>query len=140
MPTVVGRAWGGEAHAVGVSPHAWRTDFLTIVVAVGLLALPGAASAFHFSTGNPDGKMASGSRPPDSGKIEIESADDFILTDVTHIDHATFTGLVPAGGVATVAATGNSPRTLPASTHRSMPVRVIMSPRDSAPRATKSLS
>jgi PEP-CTERM motif len=32
------------------------------------------------NTGDPDGKIATGSRPSSAGKIEIESADDFILS------------------------------------------------------------
>jgi hypothetical protein len=63
-----------------------------------LFALPAAAAApFSFSTGTPDGKMATATRPESTGKFEIESADDFILTTTTQIDSATFTGLVPAG-------------------------------------------
>ena len=44
---------------------------------------------------NPDGKMATASRPGSAGKIEIESADDFVLTSSTNITSATFTGLLP---------------------------------------------
>jgi hypothetical protein len=52
---------------------------------------------FFFSTGNPDGRMATASRPESAGKIEIESADDFALTGQTQINTATFTGLIPSG-------------------------------------------
>jgi hypothetical protein len=52
---------------------------------------------FTFSTGSPDGRMATASRPSGKGKPEIESADDFILSSETVINHATFTGLLPAG-------------------------------------------
>ena len=52
---------------------------------------------FNFSTGSPDGRMATASRPASKGKAEIESADDFILSSETLINHATFTGLLPAG-------------------------------------------
>ena len=60
------------------------------------LAFAGAASAapFTFSTGNPDGLIATASRPSSTGKIEIESADDFILGDPTKITGASFTGLL----------------------------------------------
>ena len=51
---------------------------------------------FLFSTGNPDGAMATASRPAGAA-IEIESADDFVLLSQTTIDHATFTGLIPTG-------------------------------------------
>jgi hypothetical protein len=55
------------------------------------------AQSFNFSTGNPDGLLATASRPDSPGKIEIESADDFILTSTTRITSATFTGLLPLG-------------------------------------------
>ena len=63
----------------------------------GLSIRPAFAAPFFFSTGDPDGRMATGSRPPSPGKIEIESADDFILNSTTQIDSATFTGLLPLG-------------------------------------------
>ena len=65
----------------------------------GLLAAsaPAKADSFFFSSGNPDGLMASASRPDSAGKIEIESADDFVLTSPTSITSATFTGLLPSG-------------------------------------------
>ena len=62
-----------------------------------LKAAPAAADTFFFSTGNPDGKMATASRPDSAAGIEIESADDFILNSETHINSATFTGLIPSG-------------------------------------------
>jgi len=40
--------------------------------------------------------MATASRPESAGKIEIESADDFILGNQTRITSATFTGLLPS--------------------------------------------
>lgn len=52
-------------------------------------------AAFFFSTGNPDGLMAMASRPSGNGKIEIEAADDFILTQPTSISGASFVGLLP---------------------------------------------
>ena len=51
-----------------------------------------------FSTGEPDGRMATASRPESQGKIEIESADDFILASETRLDRASFTGLLFHGG------------------------------------------
>jgi len=54
-----------------------------------------AGGTFFFSTGDPDGKMAMASRPSSAGKIEIEAADDFIVTSTTNITSATFTGLLP---------------------------------------------
>src|SRR5262245_3961992 len=64
-------------------------------------ARPGAtasASSFFFTAGEPDGRMAAASRPESRHKIEIEAADDFILTSQTIIDRATFTGLLFHGG------------------------------------------
>jgi hypothetical protein len=60
-----------------------------------LCAMPAVAETpFFFSTGNPDGKIATASRPATAGKFEIESADDFVLTKTTSISSATFTGLL----------------------------------------------
>jgi hypothetical protein len=63
---------------------------------IPLLLTAGVASAdpFFFSTGSPDGLMAMASRPDSGGKFEIESADDFVLTQETNITSATFTGLL----------------------------------------------
>ena len=51
------------------------------------------ATPFSFSTGNPDGRIATASRP-DIGTFEIESADDFLATTPIQINSATFTGLL----------------------------------------------
>jgi hypothetical protein len=59
-----------------------------------LVALPAVADPFFFSTGAPDAKMATATRPSTPGKFEIESADDFVLTTTTSITSATFTGLL----------------------------------------------
>jgi hypothetical protein len=67
---------------------------LAAALAVGA---PARAGPFFFSTGNPDGKMATASRPSSAGKLEIEAADDFVLTAGTSITSATFTGLIPTG-------------------------------------------
>jgi hypothetical protein len=67
------------------------------VVALLLLASPVLAQSFFFSTGEPDGKIATASRPSSPGREEIESADDFVLPSATLLRQATFTGLVPAG-------------------------------------------
>ena len=60
-------------------------------------ALPVSAAPFFFSTGTPDGLMASATRPDAGGKIEIEAADDFILPSETRINTAVFTGLLTGG-------------------------------------------
>jgi hypothetical protein len=66
-----------------------------------LCAVPAAADTpFFFSTGNPDGKIATASRPDTDAPFEIESADDFGLPHGTLITSATFTGLLPIGSTA----------------------------------------
>ncbi len=55
------------------------------------------AASFSFSTGNPDGKIATLSRPASAGKPQTETADDFILTQNSVISEATFTGLLTLG-------------------------------------------
>jgi hypothetical protein len=75
--------------------HLTLSMMLIILVFTGTPAL---ADVFSFSTGNPDGKMATASRPASSGKIEIESADDFVASaPTTLITGATFTGLLTGG-------------------------------------------
>ena len=76
-----------------------RAKFWLVATALVAFALTGPARAgdFFFSTGNPDGKMATASRPSSAGKIEIEAADDFVLTSPTTLNSATFTGLLPTG-------------------------------------------
>jgi hypothetical protein len=61
------------------------------------LATPLLATPFFFTTGNPNGKLASLSRRSAPGKIETETADDFFLQDTTVIRSATITGLLPVG-------------------------------------------
>lgn len=75
-----------------------RKPFVLILFLVlGLsIATSGWGFPFTFTTGNPDGRMGTASRPTGSGG-EIESADDFILTSQTTISHATFVGLRPSG-------------------------------------------
>src|SRR2546428_2497594 len=71
------------------------------LAAFGLaLMLGGTASAgtFFFSTGAPDGRIASASYPEGRGKTEHESADDFILTGRTVLQTASFTGVLFQGG------------------------------------------
>src|SRR2546426_1883125 len=70
----------------------------TGIVMSGITIIPRAqaSSPFFFSTGSPDGRIATASRPSSGGLVEIEAADDFILTSATTIDHVTFVGLLPA--------------------------------------------
>ena len=70
----------------------------TLGAIVSLLMLSQAsADPFFFSTGNPDGKMATLSSPATVGTLNTETADDFLVTNPIVINQATFTGLVPAG-------------------------------------------
>jgi hypothetical protein len=59
----------------------------------------GADGITIFSTGSPTNLMAAASRPESTGKIEIESADDFVLGSLTNITGATFTGLLSGQNV-----------------------------------------
>jgi PEP-CTERM motif len=61
------------------------------------LARPAAADSFFFSTGLPDGRIATLSSPATPARSETETADDFILSQPTTINHATFYGLLPSG-------------------------------------------
>ena len=56
-------------------------------------------SAFVFSTGIPDGRIATIAEPANAhnSQVEFESADDFVLTTETKIRHASFTGLLTGG-------------------------------------------
>lgn len=56
-------------------------------------------SVFAFSTGIPDGKIATISEPSNAHNfnVEYESADDFVLPTQTVLTHATFTGLLIGG-------------------------------------------
>jgi hypothetical protein len=70
---------------------------LGIVVVLCTCALPANADTVVVNTGNPDGKIATASRPSSPGKIEIETADDFVLSQTTSITGGSFIGLVPTG-------------------------------------------
>ena len=62
-----------------------------------LLTLPATADTFSFSTGTPDKRIGTLSRPASGGVIQTETADDFILGHATSITSATFFGLIPTG-------------------------------------------
>jgi hypothetical protein len=69
---------------------------ITVTVAVFLATL-GWADPFSFSTGSPDGRLGALSQPSNLGRLETETADDFLLTETTSITTATIVGLVPTG-------------------------------------------
>src|SRR6266852_6173976 len=63
-----------------------------ISVATSLWAAP-----FSFTTGAADGRLGALSRRASPGKLETETADDFILQQTTVITQAKIIGLVPLG-------------------------------------------
>ena len=81
-------------------PHATRRCIYTLstLTLLGAFAtLPAVAASFTFSTGSPDGKIATLSRQASGTTIQTETADDFILGQSTLFTSATFTGLLPSG-------------------------------------------
>jgi len=67
----------------------------SLLATTALLAAPATAAPFVFNTGNPDGLIATLSRTASVGKLETETADDFVTTaPTTLITNATFTGLL----------------------------------------------
>jgi hypothetical protein len=75
------------------------------LVVLAAMFFSGAAAAQNtqviVNTGNPDGKLGALSRRPSSGKLEAETADDFVLNQTTVISGATITGLIsPATSLA----------------------------------------
>jgi hypothetical protein len=70
------------------------TAFLSVAAAPPSAAAP---TPFFFSTGSPDGKIATLSRTASTGKLETEPADDFVTPAATQITDATFTGLLVGG-------------------------------------------
>ena len=116
-----------------------------IVLIVLTSAGPAAADAtFSFSTGNPDGLIGTASRPEGGGKIEIESADDFVITNTTTLTSTTFTGLLPAGAPLSdiqdvvvevyrvFPALSDTTRTINVPTRANSPSDVALTSRDSA--------
>jgi hypothetical protein len=75
-----------------------RTTVTASTLTFGLwLATSARAATFFFTAGAPDGRLGAASRPASPGKLETETADDFILSETTVIARATITGLVPTG-------------------------------------------
>jgi len=71
---------------------------VTTATRLGLAILfsASASAQFHFSTGEVDGQIGTGARPSSPSVIQIETGDDFVLSQSIAINHATFTGLLPA--------------------------------------------
>jgi hypothetical protein len=79
-----------------------RAGIAALTIATIAVPLPAAADSVFFSTGNPDGRIATAARPESPGKFEIETGDDFALTAQTSITGATFTGLLAGGSAANI--------------------------------------
>lgn len=67
-----------------------------MIASVLLIAQLATAQTFSFTPGGPDGKVGALSRPASPGKVESETADDFLLQQTTIINKATIKGLIPA--------------------------------------------
>jgi hypothetical protein len=78
-------------------PSNTRIGIAVLTFAMVVMPLAASADSFVFNTGNPDGLMATATRPSSAGKFEIETGDDFVLTQQTLITGAAFTGLIPSG-------------------------------------------
>jgi len=76
-----------------------RSLALPLLLAAPLFLFTSSAFAdpFTFTTGAPDGRIALASRPSSGGLLEIESADDFLLSAPTVLTGGSFTGLLPLG-------------------------------------------
>ena len=75
-----------------------RSLSLATLLTIGLFAaIPAAADSVIINTGSPDGLIAMASRPGSPGKIEIEAADDFILSAATNVNGGSLVGLLPTG-------------------------------------------
>ena len=74
-----------------------RTCVLSVAYLTGFALFASAAPVTVFSTNSPDGRIATLSRLASAGKLETETADDFILGSPTLISGATFTGLLVGG-------------------------------------------
>src|SRR5215472_13561014 len=75
----------------------YRCALATLILSCGLAGSPAAADTFFFSTGDTDGKIATLSRVASPGKLETETADDFVTTHAAEITSASFIGLLPSG-------------------------------------------
>lgn len=73
-----------------------QTKLIPILAISTLFAANADAAAFSFSTGDSDYRIATGAQAGGTSK-EIESADDFVLTQHTQLNQATFTGLLANG-------------------------------------------
>jgi hypothetical protein len=77
--------------AMVLIPFTTRARIVALTFAVAAAPLPAMADAFFFSTGEPDGRIATTSAVNLGG--ETETGDDFVLAQQTSITSASFTGL-----------------------------------------------
>ena len=71
---------------------------LLVLLSASFIAARVNGQTFTYSNDFPNDMIGTASRPESAGKIEIESADDFLIkSNPTRITGATFTGLIPAG-------------------------------------------
>jgi hypothetical protein len=80
------------------TPRPMRPLLATLGTLASFLAASHASAApFFFSTGEPDGKIATLSRPAAPGSQQTETADDFVVSNSVVVTQATFVGLIPSG-------------------------------------------
>jgi hypothetical protein len=78
-------------------PSRARTGIPSLALAAMVMPIPAMADAFVFSTDNTDGLIATATRPSSTAEFEVETGDDFVLTQQTLLPGAAFTGLIPSG-------------------------------------------
>jgi len=84
-------------YRIPIRPVPFALALASVLGGFFLLDSSASATSFFFTTGDPDGKVATLSRPESAGKLQTETADDFTLPTSTVINQATFTGLLPLG-------------------------------------------
>jgi len=90
--------WSGD-HCPRLRGHKTVHRYLGVAVVVLSWFSAGSLTASTitlFTTGSPDGKIATLSQPAGAG-VETETADDFILGQAAWVTNATFIGLLPTG-------------------------------------------
>jgi hypothetical protein len=74
-----------------------RSAAVLMAVLVSTLAIGTSHAAIVYSNLDVTGQIGFASRPDNGGVTEVEAADDFILTQATTINQASFIGLIPLG-------------------------------------------
>ncbi len=78
-----------------------RITVTVLILAFAFFVSAARAEQFSFSTGSPDGKLGALSRIAGAG-LETETADDFVLTQPTLVNQATFHGLITGSTIGRV--------------------------------------